>query len=296
MNYLDRREWLLTNGLGGFACGTVCEARTRTYHGWLIAALDPPGRRTLLLSHLDASLEVAGKPWALSTNFWNEGKAIEPLGYQLLRSFDIDPVPTWTWGVGQWQLTRQLVMPDGLSGSCEWTVGKSQDSTQQLQFCNRILIQYRYEGQDVATLKLRPLIADRDFHHQQFADETIQFSQLIGHNRIYLQAIREGQPGIPWQLRWTAGDYQPQGVWYWNYYYPEENQRGLGDREDLYSPGYLTLILQPGATVTLEAKVGCPETGLGELSPQAFDQAIQQEQQRKNQLYEHLPPLPTPHS
>jgi len=66
---LDRREWLLTNGLGSFASGTVSDARTH-YHGWLIAALDPPSRRTLLLSHLDASLEVAGLVVALGTNFW----------------------------------------------------------------------------------------------------------------------------------------------------------------------------------------------------------------------------------
>jgi 4-alpha-glucanotransferase len=112
---LDTREWLLTNGLGSFASGTVCDARTRTYHGWLMAALEPPGRRTLLLSHLDASLEVAGEIWALSTNFWSSGK-IDPLGYQLLRSFEIEPVPRWNWGQEHWQLTRQLVMPYGLIG------------------------------------------------------------------------------------------------------------------------------------------------------------------------------------
>ena len=63
MDNLDTREWLLTNGLGSFASGTVCDARTRTYHGWLIAALEPPSQRTLLLSHLEASLEVGGRVW-----------------------------------------------------------------------------------------------------------------------------------------------------------------------------------------------------------------------------------------
>ena len=57
---IDTREWLLTNGLGSFASGTVSDARTRTYHGWLIAALAPPSGRTLLLSHLEASL-ISGK-------------------------------------------------------------------------------------------------------------------------------------------------------------------------------------------------------------------------------------------
>ncbi|MGB5959660.1 MAG: glycogen debranching enzyme N-terminal domain-containing protein, partial [Coleofasciculaceae cyanobacterium] len=217
MKELDRREWLLTNGLGSFASGTVCDARTRTYHGWLMAALEPPGERTLLLSHLDASLEVAGKLWALSTNFWYGGN-IEPQGYQLLQSFEIDPVPTWVWGA-HWQLTRRLLMPYGLIEG------------EHSQLCNRLLIQYQYQGKESATLRLRPLIGDRNFHHQQFEHEDLQFSQLVTPNQIYLQSVRTGLVGTPWQLRWSAGDYQPEGTWYRNYYYPEENRRGLGDRE-----------------------------------------------------------------
>ncbi len=310
MKDLDTREWLLTNGLGSFASGTVCDARTRTYHGWLMAALEPPGRRTLLLSHLDASLEVAGEIWALSTNFWSSGK-IDPLGYQLLRSFEIEPAPRWTWGQEHWQLTRQLVMPYGLIG--EEVRGETTLTTDEsverrasrrldlpvascplplggkAPFCNRILIQYNYEGSEVATLRLRPLIGDRDFHHQQTADEELQFSQLVGPQHIYLQAIRAGQVGMPWQLRWSTGHYQPEGVWYWNYYYPEENRRGLGDREDLYSPGYLTIILHPGESLTLEARVGWSESALPELNPQLFEQAVQAEQDRQNQLFARVP-------
>jgi hypothetical protein len=73
------------------------------------------------------------------------------------------------------------------------------------------LIQYRYEGSEVATLRLRPVIGDRDFHHQQSATEELQFSQLVGPQQIYLQGIRAGQVGMPWQLRWSAGHYQPEG-------------------------------------------------------------------------------------
>ncbi|HEY9798521.1 MAG TPA: amylo-alpha-1,6-glucosidase [Leptolyngbyaceae cyanobacterium] len=291
MNNLDTREWLLTNGLGSFASGTVCDARTRTYHGWLIAALEPPGRRTLLLSHLDASLEVAGDVWALSTNFWRSGQ-IDPLGYRLLRSFAIEPVPTWIWGQQNWQLTRQLVMPYGLledEGREERVLGTGESVdlplAHQTQFCNRILIQYRYEGSEVATLRLRPLIGDRDFHHQQSATEELHFSQVVGYQQIYLQASRAGQVGMPWQLRWSAGHYQPEGVWYWDYYYPEERRRGLGDKEDLYSPGYLSVLLHPGESVTLEARVGGSESAQPELNSQSFEQALQTEQERQSQLY-----------
>jgi len=284
MGDLDTREWLLTNGLGSFASGTVSDARTRTYHGWLIAALEPPSQRTLLLSHLEASLEVASSVVALGTNFWGSG-AIEPTGYKLLQSFEVEPVPTWIWAQDNWQLSRQLVMPYGFAEEAREQGSKGageqskiQNSLSQPSFCNRILIQYCYEGSNVAILKLRPMIGDRDFHHQQQAQPDLQFSQLIGQQQICLQAVRAGQVGTPWQLRWTQGDYQADPVWYWDYSLPEETLRGLGDREDLYSPGYLTINLQPGATLTVEARVGWADSQ--SLSPLEFEQAVQAEQER----------------
>ncbi|PMB12717.1 hypothetical protein CEN48_16455, partial [Fischerella thermalis CCMEE 5282] len=115
---LDTREWLLTNGLGSFASGTVSDVRTRTYHGWLFAATNLPSRRTLLFSHLEASLELPKQVIALGTNFWGSGQ-IDPAGYELLRHFNINPVPKWVWGEDDWQLTRQLVMPHFCRGERE---------------------------------------------------------------------------------------------------------------------------------------------------------------------------------
>lgn len=267
MGDLDTREWLLTNGLGSFASGTVSDARTRTYHGWLIAALTPPSGRTLLLSHIDASLEVANQVVALSTNFWSVG-IVEPTGYKLLRSFELEPVPTWIWSQNNWQLSRQLVMPHFRLGGAGGAGGVSSS-------CNRVLIQYRYDGCEEAVLRLRPVIADRNFHHQQKAHTNLQFSQLIGLGYVSLQAIRSGQLGTPWRLRWTLGEYQADAVWYWNYLLPEETKRGLGDREDLYSPGYLSVTLKPGESVTLEAQVdhGITQSPLDGV---IFEQAVEE--------------------
>lgn len=277
MHDLDTREWLLTNGLGSFASSTVCDAHTRTYHGWLIAALDPPGRRTMLLSRIDAELDLlgkyAGRAIELSTNFWGN-QAIVPQGYRFLNSFQTQPVPTWVWGQEDWQLSRQIFMPYGL-------IPADLDSPSG-QFCNRVLIKYRYEGSEPAVLKLRPLICDRDFHHQQQATLDLAFSQLIEPQRLLLQASRPGWFGVPWQLSWTEGHYYPNGIWYWNYYYPEEAKRGLGDREDLYSPGCLVVTLQPGDSVTLEARVRLPDPmqAYARLTARSFDQAVQMGQQR----------------
>ncbi|MBD2461686.1 glycogen debranching enzyme family protein [Oscillatoria sp. FACHB-1407] len=271
MDSIDTREWLLTNGLGGFASGTVCDAHTRTYHGWLIAALEPPGQRTLLLSRIDATLEVSGQSFELGTNIWVSG-TIAPLGYKRLHSFQTNPTPHWVWSHPDWQFSREILLPHGLSSLTE-------DTTPHC--CNRVLIRYRYDGQEAAVLKLRPLIGDRNFHAQQHADPDLQFSQVIEPQRIHLQAMRRDWIGTLWQLAWTQGEYHPDAVWYWSYRYPEETQRGLGDQEDLFSPGYLTVRLQPGESVTLEGRVEPPAAIHYPLPDRhSFDHALQLEQQR----------------
>jgi predicted glycogen debranching enzyme len=279
MDDLDTREWLLTNSLGSYACGTVCDARTRTYHGWLVAALDPPYQRTLLLSHLEASLELAGQVFALGTNFW-QGGSIDPRGYQWLRSFSTEPTPTWMWGSldKRWQLTRQIVMPHGLA-EATFQANDFLDNP-PAHFTNRVLIRYSYLGREAAILRLRPLIGDRGFHDQQRADPTLEFSQLVSPQQLLLQAIHGGQVGNPWQLRWTQGHYHPDKVWYRNYIYPEETNRGLHDEEDLFSPGYLTTILQPGESLTLEARVGWSDPLTPGSQALLFDRALQAEQAR----------------
>ncbi|WP_414583296.1 amylo-alpha-1,6-glucosidase [Scytonema sp. PCC 10023] len=295
---LDTREWLLTNGLGSFASGTVSDVRTRTYHGWLFAATSPPSGRTLLLSHLEASLELPNRVIALGTNLWGSGQ-IEPKGYQQLRSFDINPVPKWIWGEDEWQLSRLLIMPYGLveKGQGEDTsvrgfpplrnvsVDKKLPPFSASSFCHRILVQYRYEGTDAATLRLRLLIGDRDFHHQQKVLPELQFSQLLGQQQVCLQAITSHNFGTPWHLRWTQGEYQPDTVWYWNYGLREESLRGLGDREDLYSPGYITLTLKPGDAVTLEARVGFPSELQTPLTSETFAEVVEAEQERLSQVF-----------
>lgn len=274
MSNLDTREWLLTNGLGGFASGTVADVQTRTYHGWLFAATNPPSGRKLLLSHLEASLEIGGKVIALGTNVWGSGE-IKPTGYQFLQQFDINPVPAWVWGDDNWQLSRRLVMPnDGKVGRVNNCV-----NTQ------RILIDYRYEGVEEGILRLRVLIGDRDFHHQQLGDDKFQFSQLFCQQLVCLQMQQQGQFATPWHLRWTKGDYQADGMWYWNYALPAETNRGLGDRQDLYSPGYLTVNLQSGDSVTLEAKLGLPDPQPIILSADSFTQAVVAEQERITAIF-----------
>ncbi|WP_263971760.1 amylo-alpha-1,6-glucosidase [Leptolyngbya ohadii] len=286
----DTREWLLTNGIGGFACGTVCDAHTRTYHGWLMAALEPPAKRTLLLSRIDAAIEVGGQKIPLGVNFWVSG-AIAPQGDRLLRSFTADPVPTWIWGQtgGQteeqtegemnWQLQRRLIMPYGLLPASQ------RDDPPGLR--NRTLIHYSYKGNQPARLILRPLIADRTLHYQQREQPDLQFVQLVESNRVLLQAKTSTRVGTSWQLSWTVGTYEADGLWYRDYHYPEETKRGLADREDLYSPGRLTVSLQPGETVTIGARVRDFDRYQARemLDNTTFDRLVAAEQERLKTVF-----------
>src|SRR5579863_4501885 len=85
----ESREWLVTNGLGSFASGTVAGILTRRYHGLLIAALEPPRKRTLLVTKVDEIASVGGETFMLGANRWRGG-AVDPQGYTWLESFRLD--------------------------------------------------------------------------------------------------------------------------------------------------------------------------------------------------------------
>src|SRR5436305_868006 len=85
------REWLETNGLGGYASSTIIGLNTRRYHGLLVAAIRPPVERLLLLSKLEETLVVRGRRFELSSNRYPD--VVHPQGYQYVREFRLDPFP-----------------------------------------------------------------------------------------------------------------------------------------------------------------------------------------------------------
>src|SRR5438309_3705305 len=96
----EQREWLVTNGIGGFASGTVAGSATRRYHGLLVAALNPPARRTLLVGGLDELASIDGKTHPLATHRWASG-AMAPEGYLSILKFQLDgKIPVWTYQLG----------------------------------------------------------------------------------------------------------------------------------------------------------------------------------------------------
>ena len=102
-----QKEWLITNGLGGYAASTVLGANTRRYHGLFVAPLNPPARRYLVLSKLDESIEISGKKYDLFTNI---GKQYISKGYKYMESFSKDILPIFKFKVKDVCISKTICM------------------------------------------------------------------------------------------------------------------------------------------------------------------------------------------
>ncbi|PVX26083.1 MAG: glycogen debranching protein, partial [Candidatus Bathyarchaeum sp.] len=103
------KEWLLTNGLGGYSSSTVLGVNTRKYHGLLVAALNPPINRWILLTKLDEELKIGTQTYALGANEFHD--VMHPTGYRYLSSFVLDPLPTYTYEVEGVTFQKTVFMP-----------------------------------------------------------------------------------------------------------------------------------------------------------------------------------------
>jgi len=109
----EQREWFVTNGIGGFAGGTVSGNLTRRYHGLLIAALNPPVGRTQLVAKAEKIVQYDDIAYPLATNRWMSG-AVEPRGYVHIQSFRLEgTVPVWQFALGDALLEKRIWMPQG---------------------------------------------------------------------------------------------------------------------------------------------------------------------------------------
>ena len=229
------REWLETNGLGGFACGTIAGANTRRYHGLLTAALNPPGGRMLLLSKLEETLVLGGRRIGLSTNEYATNEyagAIHPEGYLLLSNFRLDPFPIWTFEVEGALLEKAVFMPYGT---------------------NTVQVEYKLlqapQGTETV-LEVRPLIAFRDYHSTTHENGAFNRALEITPNLVSLQPY----PGLPrLYFAHDAAHLQQQGYWYRNFFYRVEEERGLDSQEDLFNPFVLVWKLSNKQSATVLA-------------------------------------------
>ena len=216
---------MATNGLGGYASGAVNGANTRQYHGLLVAALEPPTDRTVVVAKIEERVLIDGQYHNISTNQYP--KVIFPDGGKYLKNFDVDPSPTWQFADSDWDLRKNVQM---ISGS------------------NTTVLTYTNNGNRPLVLELHPLYAYNDFHTT--FHETPCYNFFTEFNNDHLKTYPE-YGSNPVYTGWSAGHYFEARCWFKNIILSKGKARGLGSVCDYYRIGYLVHELQPGEDLIL---------------------------------------------
>ena len=207
----SEREWLETNGLGGFASSTIINLNTRRYHGLLMAATKPPGGRLLLLAKLEETLVIGDRRYELAVN--RHPGVIHPHGHEYLKEFRLDPFPIFTYEVAGAQVEKRVFM---LYGE------------------NTTIVEYKLGGDGPeCVLEVRPLIAFRDFHDLTHANGAINSTVETRPGAASVTPY----PGLPaLHFAHDAEELNETGEWYYFFEYDAERERGLDYQEDLFNP------------------------------------------------------------
>ena len=219
-----RREWLITNGLGGYASGTVVGVPTRRYHGWLVAPARPPLERWMLLSSVLERIGVAGHHLEFAS--YEFPSAFHPRGFEHQVDFAVSNTPPMPQVRFAYEhegvvFTRRIVLPYGKDEA-------------------RIIYRLEGPGESELSLELAPFVAMRDFHALTHRfdpglaigeiDEHVTIDAAGGGPRLWLHALRlDGGPPVV---------FNRQPDWWHAFVYREESARGQDDREDLFVPGW----------------------------------------------------------
>lgn len=232
-------EWLETNGLGGYASGTVSGALTRRYHGLLIAALEPPVKRTVMLSKLDETIVfpaaggVQPQRYELGTNQYPG--AVHPEGYRCLREFNRDLFPVFTYAAGGVVLKKTIAA---------------------LHQENTTLVLYEVvEAPRDFVLELLPLASSRD-HHGICRENWHIGRQFLFDDGVYRTVNYHG--GAELFIRVPGSTFVESQAWYRDFEYLREMERGLEFKEDLYTHGYFRTTLSKGDRLSIMISIEEP--------------------------------------
>jgi len=215
-------EWLVTNGLGGYASSTVLGVNTRKYHGLLIAAFNPPTDRRVLLSKLDEEVHVGEGTYQLGAN--ESRKGVQPEGYRFLSGFSLSPFPKFTYQVNSVRLNKSVFMP-----------------TEK----NATIVIYEVTSPDAekAFVRITPSLNSRHFHSVT-EKEKLQwnFTQKLFEKGVIFQ------PSAPLSalvLSSTEGRYiVGKGEWI-ETYFRADGSRGENCLEHVYQPGFFEAEIAP---------------------------------------------------
>jgi predicted glycogen debranching enzyme len=217
---LIQKEWLVTNGLGGYASSTVLGVNTRKYHGLLVAALHPPGDRTVCLAKLDEEVYVGNNIYSLGANEFH-GK-IFPQGYLFLKEFSLNPFPRYVYDASDVEVRKTIFMPKEK---------------------NAVAVKYNVLNRGAAEAQIRvyPLLTCRHFHSViDRWKNPLNFSQQQNGAEVELDF---NAPKATVTVRSTTGKFNEKATWTERLYYREEANRGESSTDDCYQPGYFEVLV-----------------------------------------------------
>lgn len=212
-----KQDWIVTNGLGGYSSSTILGINTRKYHGLLVAPLNPPENRHLILSKVDESFESGGKEYPIYSNI---GKDYISKGYQYLKSFEKEYIPIFTYEVDGAIIKKYICM--------EYSK-------------NTVCVLYNIKNNEKRTkFKIAPIVNFRDFHTTT-PNAEFELKQEIKDTKVKL--IINNQ--MPVYMKLSEGKYVEHiNDTFRNMYYLEEEKRGQAAEENLSVPGVFEVKLR----------------------------------------------------
>lgn len=229
LDIAESREWLVTNGIGGYASGTVAGLLTRRYHGLLIAALKPPLERTLLVTKLDENVVYNNQNFPLHTNRWADG-SINPQGYLNVESFFLEgTIPAWNFALADALLEKRIWMQQG---------------------ANTTYVQYTLKRASLPlNLSITALINYRD-HHGDTHNDDWQMNVSRVTQGISVQANPNARV---FNLLSNRASCTPAHDWFYHFDLAQERYRGLMDQENHLHAATFEITLTQGESVTFVA-------------------------------------------
>ena len=223
----ESREWLVTNGIGGFASGTAAGTSTRRYHGLLMASLQPPTDRTLLVAGIDETVRYGATSFPLATNRWLSGD-VSPTGYLQMESFHLEGTkPVWRYALADALLEKRVWMKLGENTTfVEYTLAR---------------------GNSAVEIEGKILVSYRDYHATTHGDGW----------RMKIEPVEKGirvvaiEGAAPFYLKSASANFEPRHEWYRDFFLPAERERGLDDHEDRLLAAVFRAQLAVGEKLTL---------------------------------------------
>ena len=215
-----KKEWLITNGIGGFASSTIIGANTRKYHGLLIAPLTPPAQRYLILSKVDESIQIGDVKHDLYTNV---GENYISEGFKYQEEFKKEYFPIFKYSVDNVKITKAICMKYGK---------------------NIVGIYYKIKNTDKPSkLSIAPIFNFRDFHSMS-TNHYFDVRQTINNTKVKL--VIDGKSKFPIYMNLSEGKYiEHQNDTFKDMFYIEEEKRGFFPKENHSVSGVYEVELQP---------------------------------------------------